>query len=240
MIPAALAVLGGLLGAAAGSLVALAVERMPRDLPVLAHPFRCAACRGSLPGVARIPVAGALLAGGACPACGAPSLRRKAIIEAATAASFALVAWRFGVGFPTVAFLWYAAVFIAVFAIDLEHRLILNRMMYPAIVLAPVAALMTGLSLPSSLLGGAIGFGTMYLLYVLARGGLGGGDVKLGLFIGLITGAERVLWAMLAFSTLAGLVSALLLLTRKKGRRDYIPFGPFMVLGAVAALLRSW
>lgn len=243
MPPELLAALTGLVGVTVGTIVAFIVEQMPRGLPILANPMQCPACGKPLAMTALLPFAGFLDRGGACSACGAFSLRRKAIIEVATALSFALIGWRFGPTLKMTVYLWYAALFVAVFAIDLEHRLILNRMIYPAIAIAPFTAVLSGVSLLSSLLGGATGFGLMFGLYLLGelifgpdRGALGLGDVKLGLFIGLVTGVQRVLPAMFAFSLLAGLVSLILLLTRRKGLQNHIPYGPFMVIGAAWAL----
>ncbi len=231
-----LAVLIGLVGAVAGTVVASVVERMPRHLPVMANPLACPVCGKGYPLVAQLPFGGFAANGATCTTCGAPTPWRKAALETAAAVCFALITWRFGLTVKTAVFLWYAVLLIAVFAIDLEHRLILNRMMYPAIVAAPFTALLTGVSLPSSLIGGLLGFAVMLVMYLAARGGLGGGDVRLGLFIGLVTGAQRVFPAMLAFSLVAGVVSAFLLISRKKGPRDAIAFGPFMVVGVAWVL----
>jgi len=130
-----------------------------------------------------------------------------------------------------------------VFIVDLEKRVILNRVIYPG---AGLALLLSCFwpgdrvdNLLSSLLGGAIAFIIMLLVLIISRSGIGGGDVKLGILIGLATGFPELLVA-LAFSFFAvGLVAILLLLLRIKRFQDVIPFGPFLAISAIITLLWS-
>lgn len=129
---------------------------------------------------------------------------------------------------------------------DLDTKLIPNRILGPSI-LAFAIALVAGWipaqdsgSLVRALLGALAYFAVMYLLALVARGGLGFGDVKLAFLIGMATGflgwGPVVLAGVLGF-LIGGLISILLLISGKLSRKDAIPFGPFMVIaGLISAL----
>jgi prepilin signal peptidase PulO-like enzyme (type II secretory pathway) len=114
---------------------------------------------------------------------------------------------------------------------------------YPAILFAFVASFFTpGMRWDYALLGGAVGFVFFFLAALVGNalfgsGALGGGDVKLAAFVGLITGFPLVIEALVLTILLGGAVSFLLLVTGIRGRRDPIPYGPFLVAGAVITLL---
>ena len=146
------------------------------------------------------------------------------------------LAWYFGPSLRALVGVWYLALFLLITAIDLEHRLVLNRVIVPAIILAPATATLWGLSPLSIGVGGAIEFLFFLLSALISRGGVGMGDVKLGAFLGLIAGYPLVITGLMATAVSAGLVSGMLLLLRIKSRRDYIPYAPFMVLGTAVAL----
>jgi Flp pilus assembly protein protease CpaA len=136
--------------------------------------------------------------------------------------------------------LLWVTVFVHVVIFDLKHRLILNRVTYPAVVaaigLSPVSP---GLSLPHALAGAA----AVYLVFVLQSLLLGGsvlgmGDAKLGAVVGATTGlgfdTEHLgaVYAVIAAVLLGGVVAAILLVTRLRGLKDPIPYGPFLCAGA--------
>lgn len=164
---------------------------------------------------------------------------RALLLRLVTPVICGFLAWRLGPTPQTLAALFYAALFLLITAIDLEHRLVLNRVVLPAIAFAPVTATLWGLSPLSIALGGGLEFGFFLLSALLFRGAVGGGDVKLGAFLGLITGYPRVMLGLLVCVLVAGLVSGLLVVLRIKSRTDYIPYAPFMVLGAAVALVWS-
>lgn len=159
-------------------------------------------------------------------------------LAAAMPAAFGLLAWYWGPQGRGAVSLLYAAVFLLIAAIDLEHRLVLNAVVFPAIVAAPVAALVWGLSPPSILAGGLVEFGFFLVMALATRGAaIGGGDVKLALFLGLIAGFPGVITALFVTALASGAVSLALILLRLKSRRDYIPYAPFMLAGTAVALL---
>lgn len=129
--------------------------------------------------------------------------------------------------------------FLAIAIIDLEHRLVLNRMLAAAVPFVLVGNLLIGTpGLISMLLGGIAGFGFFLLLAILAPGAMGMGDVKLAGFIGLITGLSGVV-AALFLGILAGGIAGLIVLVRNRFRRgNTLAYAPYLVLGAWLFLFR--
>ena len=143
------------------------------------------------------------------------------------------------------AYLVFAGTTMVLVLTDLDHQRIPNRILYPATIAAVL--LLTGgaaadgtlADVLRALAGGVIYFGLLLIIALIARGGFGMGDVKLALLLGIFLAFQSwdVLWSgiFLAF-LIGGLVSLLLLVTRRKGRKDAIPFGPPLVVGAWAAV----
>jgi leader peptidase (prepilin peptidase)/N-methyltransferase len=172
---------------------------------------------------------------------GRPMGWRTVACAAIGAFAFWLLADRFGGAelVVQVAFgLWFATLVVG-FAIDLDQRLLPDELTIPVIPLALVFAL----SGRNPLLGGdllpsiAFAIGVPVVLFVASLpfgdGAFGLGDVKLLIGVGLMSGLERAFTGLLAGLFASGLVLALLLATRRIGRRSFIPFGPFLIFGAL-------
>jgi leader peptidase (prepilin peptidase)/N-methyltransferase len=159
-------------------------------------------------------------------------------VELFAALLFAYLWERFGPSWKLLLLAFNCSFFLLVAIIDFRYRLVLNVMVYPAMLVALLPRLMLpGNGAVTALAGGAIGLALFSLTALLRPGGLGGGDVKLATLIGLILGFPNVLWA-LALGILAGGIAAiLLLLTHRGGLESHIPYAPFLCLGAIVALL---
>lgn len=142
------------------------------------------------------------------------------------------------------AYLWHQLLLVAILLlaayVDLRERIIPNELVLfglvawlPAMLLFPY----DGKTWLSALGGGAAAFVFFYLLAVLVPGGMGMGDVKLALVMGLFLGAGWVAMALMLSFILGGVVSGVLLATRKIGRRGHIPFGPFLAAGGLITVL---
>jgi leader peptidase (prepilin peptidase)/N-methyltransferase len=172
-------------------------------------------------------------------------------VELATAVIFALLYWHYGLSAQLGVMAFYACLFTIVFVIDLEHGLILNKVVYPSMVVALLLALIPQSwltqefwltpaikpGIASAALGGGIGFVVFLLIALVSRGGLGWGDVKLAALIGLATGSPLVFVAIIMAAILGGIVAVGLLISRRRKRREAIPFGPFLALAAMVTLL---
>jgi len=163
---------------------------------------------------------------------------RRPLVVLVSMATWGYLGWRFPPGIHLGLALFYTAVLIVITVTDLEHRLIPNRIIYPAIAIALLASLLDpALTVWQSLAGGIFAFGLFLLFAVIGRGALGGGDVKLAAFLGAMVGLPVAFVALFGGIVLGGLVSALLLLTRRVGLKSYIPYGPFLTTAGWVALV---
>ena len=244
MATAEFIILIGLLGLAVGSFFNVCIDRLPRSLSIVALPSHCERCQHRLTPLDLVPVLSYLWLRGRCRYCKAPIPRRILLVEAVTGLLFAYVAFRYEVTLETVVVLGFVGILIVVFFIDLEHSLILNRVMYPAVaaalLVAPVGPLGQGQDAPhaylDAILGVTIGGGVLYVIFLAARGGFGGGDVKLGGFVGAILGIPQIVVALPLSFIAGGLFALSLLVLKVRGRTDAIPFGPFLVGSALVSL----
>lgn len=135
--------------------------------------------------------------------------------------------------------LWlFFALFLLILVVDLEHRRVLNVVVYPMAGVGLVLAMIRPeLSLASAVIGGMVGFASFLLLFRLRPGGLGAGDVKLAGLIGLLVGFPGVSVALIVAVGLGGLGAAFLLLFRRVGLHGTMAYAPYLSLGAMVALL---
>lgn len=240
------ALLAGVLGVLAGWWTTLAIYRLPRGERILHSWPRCESCHDYLAGKDLIPVLSWLVLRGKCRSCAAPLGYRSLALELGTGLLFAVLVLRMGMSVALLAYLYFAAVCVALFVIDIRvHRLpdVLTLPSYLVIgALLLVDTVTTGSW--SALLRAGVGmvvlFGAYYVLAVVAAGALGFGDVKLAGLLGLLLGWSG--WYTLIAGGVLGFVyggvfSLLLLVFRCADSKTRIPFGPFMVLGALTAVL---
>lgn len=235
-----LPVLVGGLGLLVGSFLNVVAFRVPHGLSIVSPGSACPACGSAIRPADNIPVISWLALRGRCRSCQSPISVRYPLVEASTAALFAVTAVVIGWIWTLPAFLWFVGVTWVLVFTDLDHQRIPNRILYPGTIVG-LMLLAGGSAVENSwgdlgrgLMSGVVVFGGFFLLALVARGGFGFGDVKLSFLLGLFAGYSSfdavVAGFFLAF-LLGGVVSLGLLITRRKGRRDAIPFGPFLVVG---------
>ena len=240
------------MGASVGSFLNVVADRLPSGRSLVHPRSYCESCQRSLGSVDLLPVLSYLWLKGKCRHCSAAIPLRLVWVEVATGGLFTLVFARYGIGIEFIVVCVSVSFLVAVALIDLEYGLILNRMVYPTIVvLLALAPFWTQLGLSRALLGNSgmvaslfnsllagVGAFLLFLIIMLAYPrGMGGGDVKLAGLLGLLVGYPGVLVTLWIAVISGGVVAVGLLVLRKRGRKDAMPFGPFLALGAVAALL---
>jgi leader peptidase (prepilin peptidase)/N-methyltransferase len=234
-----------ILGLLLGSFLNVCIDRLPRNESIVYPPSHCAVCQHRLSVKDLIPVFSYLRLRGRCRYCQASVPRRLFWVELVTGVVFALLAWHYGLSPSLGIMIFYACLFIVIFVIDLEQGLILNKVVYPGMVVAlllslyplPWLAGSMGMRVAYAALGGAIGFGIFLLIAIASRGGMGWGDVKLAGLIGLATGFPLVFLSVIMGAILGGIVAVVLVITKKRQRRQTIPFGPFLAAAAMITLL---
>lgn len=226
------------LGAIVGSFLNVVIHRLPRGESLVAPRSRCPGCLVEIRARDNVPVLSWLLLRGRCRSCGAAISARYPLVEAATAAVFALTAAVRGIDLDLLLELPFAAMLIAVAAIDIDLRIVPNRILAPAALFAVgVAALIHPGELPELLLAGLVAF-LLLLLAALARpGGMGMGDVKLAGVMGLFLGSAVAPALLVAF--LAGSLVGLAVIARlgAAGRKLAVPFAPFLAVGGLVGVL---
>ena len=250
----------GILGALIGSFLNVVIYRIPAGRSIVSPPSSCTSCGAHIRPFDNIPVLSWFVLRGECRDCRAPISPRYPMVELGTAVFFAVVAlWAFSpadfgwaaVATETntlatqlivlVAFLYLAAISVALAMIDLDTHTLPNRILLPAYPVAAVLLVAAALvasepeRLFTAVIGGAALFGLYLALALISPGGMGLGDVKLagvlGLYLGYLGWAPLLVGAFGAF-LLGGVFGLVLLATRKAKRRSSIPFGPWMLLGA--------
>jgi leader peptidase (prepilin peptidase) / N-methyltransferase len=228
-----------LMGAVVGSFLNVVAYRLPRRESLVSPPSRCPSCGTAIKPYDNIPVVGWLLLRGRCRACGKKVSARYPIVEALTAALAVSVVLVKHSAHDIALGLVLVGVLVPVALIDLDHRIIPNKITGPAAIAAVVIGLALGPSgVPEQLIAGA-GAGGFLLLFALAYPrGMGMGDVKLAAVLGLFLG--RDVGVALLVGVLAGTVVGAAVMARlglAAGRKTAVPFGPFLALGGVVALL---
>ena len=226
-----------LLGLATGSFLNLCIDRLPKRESILRPPSRCDVCQHKIRPLDLVPLLGYLYLKGRCRYCGAKIHYRVPLVEAMTGLIFVLLWHHYGLSIELAMAMLFASLFIVILVIDLEHHLILNRVVYPAIALAFLARILTpNYGIMSVVIGGVTGAGILLLVALIFPGGMGMGDVKLAALIGLLVGFPQVLIALLICFVLGGAVAGGLLLARLKGRKDPVPLAPFLTAGLITTV----
>jgi leader peptidase (prepilin peptidase)/N-methyltransferase len=226
------------LGAMVGSFLNVVVYRLPRGESVVSPGSRCPGCDSPIRPWDNVPVLSWLVLRGRCRSCGTPISPRYPLVEALTAVVFAAVALARGVDSALALELPFAAMLIAVAAIDLEHRIVPNRIVVPMAVYAVAgAAVVYPGQLPELLAAGAGAFVALLLAALAQPAGMGMGDVKLAGVMGLYLGVSVIPALFVAFLT--GAVVGIALALRQGGgvRGKGIPFAPFLAVGGLVGLL---
>jgi leader peptidase (prepilin peptidase)/N-methyltransferase len=237
----------GLLGLAVGSFLNVVIHRVPRDESLVKPGSHCPQCGHAVRNRHNVPVLGWLLLRGRCADCSAPISIRYPLVEAGTAVLFVAVAARFGVSWELPAYLYLAAIAVALAAIDLDVMRLPDKIVLPSyavavVLLAPaVLAEHSWAAATRGLIAAVLLYALYWILAVLPRG-MGGGDVKLapllGLYLGWLGWSSVAVGAFAGF-LLGGVVGALLLTLKLADRKSRIPFGPYMLAGAFLAVFAA-
>jgi leader peptidase (prepilin peptidase)/N-methyltransferase len=232
-----------LIGLIVGGIVNLLADVLPDRHKKVSTPT-CPACGQPRSAIQSLAVIAFLAGKRHCPSCGRPIAGRNLIVELALAVLFALLYNFYGYQLiKLVLASFFTSVLLLVTVTDFEHRLIPDRAIIPAIVIAALASpLWFGPGWYLALVGGAIGYGFFWIAVQLGdrfigRGAMGWGDVKLAAFVGLITGFPGIITALVVTIIAGGVISLVLLMTRIVNLRSGIPYGPFICLGGFLTML---
>jgi len=254
-----LAAFVGVFGLLIGSFLNVVIYRVPAGKSIVHPPSTCPNCGAGIRWYDNIPVISWLVLRAKCRDCGNPISARYPLVELGTGILFALVAVRFSAPIlepaPTndvvaaiivlVAFLYLAAIGVALLLIDLDTHRLPNAIVLPSYLVAGALLLLAAViggdwaAALRALIGGAAMFAAYYLMAFAYPGGMGFGDVKLsgvlGLYLGWLGWGTLIVGAFSAF-LLGGIFSIVLLVARRATRKSGIPFGPWMIAGAFSGV----
>lgn len=247
MVEVVLFVFLGLAGLAVGSFLNVVIVRMPEEISLLRPPSRCPQCETQIRNADNVPVLSYLLLRGRCRSCREPIPLGYPLVEAANAALWIAAALRFGFTWALIPFLLLFSTLLAQSVIDLELYRLLDNITFPVLGISTV--LIAGVSLiegePGRIvyaLVGAVGyFAFLFIPAFLYPKGMGLGDVKLALLMGLLLGWINPLLCLYALigASLLGLVAGVVLYLARGRKSAEFPFGPWLALGCVLVVLFS-
>lgn len=235
-MPITLAALGGLV---TGSFLNVVAYRLPRGESLIRPGSHCPSCDTPVKAYDNVPVLGWLMLRGHCRKCGVQISARYPIVELLTAVLAVAVVLVKHSAHDIVLGLVLVATLVPIALIDFDRRIIPNKITLPAGVLALVLGLaLKPAGVPEQLIAGASAGGFLLVFALVYPRGMGMGDVKLAAVLGLFLGRAAAV-ALLA-GVLAGAIVGVIVMARvgvKEGRKTAVPFGPFLALGGIIALL---
>lgn len=233
------------IGAVIGSFLNVCIYRVPRKLSIISPASRCPSCNMPIKPYDNIPFLSYILLGGKCRVCKAGISFRYPLVELLNAALFVFVVWRFGFAWHTVIYGILCSALVVITFIDLDFQIIPDVITLPGILIGIVAGSLlmpdpfmrySLLGFKASVIGLLTGGGLFYAIAVLSRGGMGGGDIKMMAMVGALMGWKSVLLTIFLGSLTGAVFGIFLMISKGKGRKTKIPFGPFLALGTVITL----
>jgi leader peptidase (prepilin peptidase)/N-methyltransferase len=229
-------------GLCVGSFLNVVIARLPEGRSIVRPGSACPRCEAAIAWYDNLPVFSYALLRGRCRSCRESIAWRYPAVELTCGVLFVLAYRRFEPVTALASALILVAGLVAITAIDLDHQIIPDVLSVPGVALGILFSLAPGgIGWVSSLLGVLVGGGLFVVIIlastlVIGQAGMGVGDVKLGAMLGAFLGWQLALLSILLSVLLGGPLAATLLATGRKGRRDPIPFGPFLALGGLISL----
>jgi leader peptidase (prepilin peptidase)/N-methyltransferase len=217
-----------------GSFCNVVIFRFPLGQSIVSPGSHCRTCLSPIRPWQNIPLFSYFLLRGRCRVCREPISPRYPAVELASGVLYVLLWLKFGLSLPLVVYALFSSALLVVALIDLDHKIIPDVITLPGmvlgLVLSPWALIPTPLASFIGLLAGGLFF---YIVAVVSKGGMGGGDIKLIAMIGAFLGWQGVFFTIFVGALAGSVVGMILLITKKKGRKDKVPFGPFLSFAAI-------
>ncbi|HHW02639.1 MAG TPA: prepilin peptidase [Thermoanaerobacterales bacterium] len=218
-----------ILGLIVGSFLNVCIYRIPRGQSIVFPPSSCPSCGRRLKPLHMVPVLSFLLLGGKCAYCKEKISAVYPIVELGTAALYTFLLYRFSIGMLFFKYSLLFSILIVVCFIDMENQIIPDEIIIVGLLAGIIFSSVDKQNLLRDYIPGAmIGSGIILLIVILSRGGMGGGDIKLMAVIGIFLGWRKALLTLFISFILGGIFAFFLLITRKKGMKDTVPYGPFL------------
>src|SRR5215510_12723128 len=231
------------LGTLFGSFANVCIYRLPQRLSIVFPGSHCPCCQEALHPWHNMPVLSYVLLGGRCAICKTAISPRYPLVELGNGLLYVVLYHYYHFSMQGLVFALFATALLIVACIDIVYTIIPNAITLPGIVVGIGASLwLTPVGIGNAVLGVLVGGGLFLLMAVLSavilqREGMGGGDIKLIAMIGAFLGWHAVFVTIFLGAVLGALVGIILMLLRLKGRKEPLPFGPFLALGAFLTMV---
>ena len=233
-----------LLGLAIGSFLNVIIHRVPRNEKFWQGRSKCPSCEKQLRWYHNIPLLSYLVLRGKCGFCGSRISWRYPLVEAVNALAYVYFYYAFGWSISFGIFAFLSSALLAIFFIDVDFQLIPDLITLPGMIIGlAVSFLPGGLTWMQSLIGLLVGGVSLYLVAELGerlfkKEAMGGGDIKMAAMLGAFLGWQKVLLVFISSAVFGLVVSIILMMFSEKLRKSrMIPFGPFIALAAMTAIL---
>lgn len=224
-------------GAAIGSFSNVCIYRLPKKLSIIFPSSQCPNCGKNISLFDNIPIISFLILRGRCRYCQSSISWRYPIVELITGLIFLSLYLNFLISPQFFIYVLLCTSLIIIAFIDLEHKIIPDVITLPGIIIGLTLSLtIPHITLVNSIKGLLIGGGIFYAIAIFSRGGMGGGDIKLIAMVGSFLGWKNVLLTIFLGSLFGSIVGIVLIILKKKNRKDMVPFGPFLSLGAIISI----
>ena len=226
------------LGSIAASFANVCIHRLPLRQSIVSPASRCTSCQHPLRPWHNLPLISFVALRGRCAFCQARISWRYPVVEGLGGLLYLIGYHQLGLSVPAFAYALLVTALLIVSFIDLAHLIIPDAVTLPGIVVGVAIALLpSSIGVANAVAGVCLGGGIFLLIALAYPAGMGGGDVKLIAMIGAFVGWQAVLAAIM-LSAFCGAASGLtLILLGLQGRRDPVPFGPFLAIGGITAML---
>jgi leader peptidase (prepilin peptidase) / N-methyltransferase len=227
----------GALGAIIGSFLNVCIHRLPLGSSIVWPSSACPHCKRELSWYENIPVLSYLVLRARCRTCKAPISMRYPLVEALTSLMFVLAWWAYGPGALFASRVVFGCALIVLFAIDFEHQLLPHVITFSGIAAGLIFSVFTEPGWVDSLLGIAVGAGTLYAVafgweWLRHQEALGGGDPPMLAMIGAFLGWKMVLATLMMGSLFGSVLGVGLIAARRASMASKLPFGCFLAVGA--------
>ena len=242
IFPAIIALTFGLI---IGSFLNVCIYRIPREKSIVSPPSSCPACGSPIEPWDNVPLISYLILLGKCRRCGEKISLRYPAVELLNGLLYAAVLLYFCGGWQLPVLFAFVSAMVVITFIDLDFQIIPDVITLPGMIIGLAAATFLFpdpfakyalLGFMNSIIGLLAGGVSFYLIAILSRGGMGGGDVKMMAMVGAFTGWKGVFLTTLVGSLAGSLVGIALMVFKGKGRKTKVPFGPFLALGSLVTL----
>jgi leader peptidase (prepilin peptidase)/N-methyltransferase len=227
-----------LFGLLFGSFLNVCIYRIPRQESIVFPPSHCPACGVQIKPWDNIPVLSFVFLGGKCRSCHAKISWRYPLVELLTASLFLAFVYSYSFVPLTFVYLVFVSALIVISFIDLDHRIIPDKISLPGVAVGVAASYVLPIAWYESIIGALVGGGVIMATgyggsLIFKKEAMGGGDVKLMAMIGAFLGWKMALLTIFFASLVGAIVGIVVKISTGK---EYLPFGPFLSLGALFAL----